>query len=44
MCPPLHDVLNRCFPYTTLNNLDFLQVPGYIAGSTNPIFETHPEW
>jgi len=44
VCPPLDGVLNRCFPYTTLNNLDFLQVPGYIAGSTNPIFESHPEW
>ena len=38
------DILQRCFPYTTLNNLDFLEVEGYIAGSTNPIFESHPEW
>ena len=98
MCPPLSDVLPRCFPYTTLNNLDFLtvkvathyllltllpttysttdllatyyllpttsnlllattyllpttyylpptyHVKGYVGGSTNPIFESHPEW
>lgn len=44
VCPPLVDVLPRCFPYTTLNNLDFLNVKGYVAGSTNPIFESHPEW
>ena len=44
VCPPLSDVLPRCFPYTTLNNLDFLNVKGYVAGSTNPIFESHPEW
>ena len=78
MCPPLSDVLPRCFPYTTLNNLDFLNVKvwfglglanpnpnpdpnpnpnpnpdpnpnpnpnqGYVGGSTNPIFESHPEW
>ena len=44
VCPPLSNVLPRCFPYTTLNNLDFLNVKGYVAGSTNPIFESHPEW
>ena len=44
VCPPLSDVLPRCFPYTTLNNLDFLNVKGYVGGSTNPIFESHPEW
>ena len=42
--PPLEDVLERCYPYTTLNNLDFLETEGFIAGSTNPIFESHPEW
>ena len=97
--PPLEDVLERCYPYTTLNNLDFLSHEGYsawpppahahthahtyrracahstrtrartpwparpvvapphpsslsspspsrvpVAGSTNPIFESHPEW
>ena len=24
VCPPLSGILERCFPYTTLNNLDFL--------------------
>ena len=42
--PPCDGVLERCFPYTTLNNLDFLETEGFIAGSTNPIFESHPEW
>ena len=44
VCPPLSSVLERCYPYTTLNNLDFLETPGFIAGTTNPIFESHPEW
>lgn len=44
VAPPLEDVLERCFPYTTLNNLDFLETEGFVAGSTNPIFESHPEW
>jgi len=44
VCPPLTNVLERCYPYTTLNNLDYLQVDGFIAGSTNPIFESHAEW
>lgn len=44
VCPPLAGVLERCYPYTTLNNLDFLSTEGFIAGTTNPIFESHPEW
>lgn len=44
VCPPMWHILERCFPYTTLNNLDFLQTDGFIAGTTNPIFESHPEW
>ena len=44
VCPPLGHILKRCFPYTTLNNLDFLECEGFIAGTTNPIFESHPEW
>lgn len=44
VCPPLEDLLSRCFPYTTLNNLDFLETEGFVAGTTNPIFESHPEW
>ncbi|KAI1828313.1 spindle pole body interacting protein [Xylaria intraflava] len=33
------------FPYTDLTKVDdLLQVPGFIAGVTNPTFELHPEW
>ena len=44
VCPPMTGILERCFPYTTLNNLDFLSCDGFVAGTTNPIFESHPEW
>ncbi|KAI6783913.1 uncharacterized protein J7T54_001789 [Emericellopsis cladophorae] len=33
------------FPYTDLTKIDdLLNVPGFIAGVTNPTFEHHPEW
>ena len=33
------------FPYTDLSKVDeLLNVPGYIAGVTNPAFSYHPEW
>ncbi|KAI1374991.1 spindle pole body interacting protein [Hypoxylon crocopeplum] len=33
------------FPYTDLTKVDdLLNVPGFIAGVTNPTFELHPEW
>ncbi|KAI0402661.1 docking domain of Afi1 for Arf3 in vesicle trafficking-domain-containing protein [Xylaria palmicola] len=33
------------FPYTDLTKIDdLLKVPGFIAGVTNPTFETHHEW
>lgn len=33
------------FPYTDLTKVDeLLQVPGFIAGVTNPAFSHHPEW
>ncbi|KAF2073339.1 hypothetical protein CYY_005357 [Polysphondylium violaceum] len=44
VCPPLKGIRERCFPYTNLCYLDFLSVPGYITGVTNPMFEEHPEW
>jgi len=44
VCPPLEGLLERCFPYTSLKSLDFLEVAGFVAGTTNPIFESHPEW
>ncbi|KAJ3348789.1 hypothetical protein HDU91_006503 [Kappamyces sp. JEL0680] len=37
--------IDRCFPYTSLANLDtLLQTPGYIAGVTNPVFEEQHNW
>lgn len=44
MCPPLTGLIGRVFPYTNLCYLDFLTVPGYLTGVTNPMFEEHPEW
>eukprot|EP01112_Ceratiomyxa_fruticulosa_P006401 TRINITY_DN171_c0_g1_i4.p1 TRINITY_DN171_c0_g1~~TRINITY_DN171_c0_g1_i4.p1 ORF type:complete len:741 (+),score=159.44 TRINITY_DN171_c0_g1_i4:381-2603(+) len=44
VCPPLRGLVNRCYPYTNLCYLDFLSVPGYVTGVTNPMFEEHPEW
>eukprot|EP00026_Physarum_polycephalum_P003239 Phypoly_transcript_03249.p1 GENE.Phypoly_transcript_03249~~Phypoly_transcript_03249.p1 ORF type:complete len:784 (+),score=142.64 Phypoly_transcript_03249:155-2506(+) len=44
VCPPLTGLIGRVFPYTNLCYLDFLTVPGYITGVTNPMFEEHPEW
>ncbi|KAK9370501.1 docking domain of Afi1 for Arf3 in vesicle trafficking-domain-containing protein [Lipomyces kononenkoae] len=36
---------NRAYPYTDLSKIDrLIQVPGYIAGVTNPAFENHPSW
>ena len=35
----------HAFPYTDLTKIDdLLNVPGFIAGVTNPTFEHHPEW
>eukprot|EP01116_Phalansterium_solitarium_P013600 TRINITY_DN30995_c0_g1_i1.p1 TRINITY_DN30995_c0_g1~~TRINITY_DN30995_c0_g1_i1.p1 ORF type:complete len:626 (-),score=206.35 TRINITY_DN30995_c0_g1_i1:7-1842(-) len=45
LCPPLSGILQkRAYPYTNLTYLKFLEVPGYIAGVTNPMFEEHTEW
>mmetsp|Transcript_24426 Transcript_24426/g.34241 ORF Transcript_24426/g.34241 Transcript_24426/m.34241 type:complete len:672 (+) Transcript_24426:134-2149(+) len=44
VCPPLKGLVKRAFPYTNLTYLDFLSVPGFIAGVTNPMFEAHTEW
>eukprot|EP01111_Echinosteliopsis_oligospora_P018977 TRINITY_DN8966_c0_g1_i1.p1 TRINITY_DN8966_c0_g1~~TRINITY_DN8966_c0_g1_i1.p1 ORF type:complete len:669 (+),score=182.08 TRINITY_DN8966_c0_g1_i1:232-2238(+) len=44
VCPPLTGLIGRVFPYTNLCYLDFLTVPGYVTGVTNPMFEEHPEW
>ena len=42
--PPIPNILRRTFPYATLSDLDFLQVDGYIAGVTNPMFASHDSW
>ena len=36
--------LLRAYPYACLTAMQFLQVSGYIAGVTNPIFEQRQEW
>ena len=38
------EVIKRTFPYATLTDLSFLEVPGYISGSTNPMFEQKDSW
>ncbi|KAF2863460.1 spindle pole body interacting protein [Piedraia hortae CBS 480.64] len=35
----------HAFPYTDLSKIDdLLQVPGFIAGVTNPVFQDQPQW
>lgn len=41
----LRGFTRHAFPYTDLTKVDdLLQVPGFIAGVTNPTFAHHPEW
>jgi hypothetical protein len=41
----LRGFTRHAFPYTDLTKIDdLLNVPGFIAGVTNPTFEMHPEW
>lgn len=41
----LRGFTRHAFPYTDLSKIDdLLNVPGFIAGVTNPTFEHHPEW
>ncbi|TIB35536.1 hypothetical protein E3P85_00395 [Wallemia ichthyophaga] len=41
----LRGFIERAFPYTCLKDLDnFLIIPGYIAGVTNPRFEDNHGW
>jgi hypothetical protein len=42
--PPLFGILNRVYPYVTLNNTDCMKRPGYIAGVNNPMFKQHEDW
>jgi hypothetical protein len=39
-CPPMVGLLYRALPFITLNNLNLLDMPGYIAGTNNVLFET----
>ena len=41
----LRGYTRHAFPYTDLTKIDdLLNVPGFIAGVTNPTFANHPEW
>ncbi len=40
--PPLVGTLSRAYPYANLTNMEFLAQPGFVAGVTNPIFESRP--
>ncbi|KAF8312109.1 spindle pole body interacting protein [Clavulina sp. PMI_390] len=41
----LRGFTNRAFPYTNLTNHSvMMSVPGFIAGVTNPIYESTPGW
>eukprot|EP01038_Epipyxis_sp_PR26KG_P009787 gene9787-13167_t len=44
VAPPITNVIRRCFPYANLSDLSFLEIPGYIAGVTNPMFQQHESW
>lgn len=45
MCsPPITDLVHRTFPIANLVLEEFHNLPGYIAGVTNPIFEQHADW
>ena len=37
-------VINRTFPVVNLNQLEFEEVHGYIAGTTNPFLEDKCKW
>lgn len=44
VAPPLTGIIRRTFPYANLADLNFLEVKGYIAGVTNPMFQQHDKW
>ncbi|CAE7491469.1 mesA [Symbiodinium microadriaticum] len=44
VAPPLCGVIRRAFPYVNLTDLSFLEVDGFIAGATNPMFQQHNTW
>lgn len=44
IAPPFVNIIKRAFPYANLTDLSFLEVDGYIAGVTNPMFQQHDSW
>eukprot|EP00601_Ochromonadales_sp_CCMP2298_P016521 CAMPEP_0173222990 /NCGR_PEP_ID=MMETSP1142-20121109/3547_1 /TAXON_ID=483371 /ORGANISM="non described non described, Strain CCMP2298" /LENGTH=432 /DNA_ID=CAMNT_0014151121 /DNA_START=52 /DNA_END=1347 /DNA_ORIENTATION=+ len=44
LAPPMSSLIRRTFPYSNLSDLSFLEVPGYVAGVTNPMFQQHEKW
>lgn len=44
VAPVLPGIIRRVFPYANLTDLSFLEVPGYIAGVTNPMFQENEKW
>lgn len=42
--PPFLGTIRRTCPYSSLSDLSFLEIPGYIAGVTNPMFESREDW
>eukprot|EP01035_Chromulina_nebulosa_P019485 gene19485-25371_t len=41
--PPINTI-KRVYPYANFSDLSFLEVPGYIAGATNPMFQQKDTW
>jgi hypothetical protein len=44
VAPPLTGLIRRTFPYANLADLGFLEVKGYVAGVTNPMFQQREKW
>jgi hypothetical protein len=44
VAPPMTNLIRRTFPYANLTDLSFLEVKGYIAGVTNPMFQQRESW
>ena len=42
--PPIPSVIRRAYAYANLTDMSFLEVPGYISGVTNPMFQQHDSW
>lgn len=44
VAPPMSGIIRRTFPYANLTDLTFLEVKGYVAGVTNPMFQQRENW